>query len=95
MSSRQASVETGLSPSFISLIERGQANPSVAVLQKLIASYGTSIADLLTGSRQTSQKLIGPPNRQASRAIAEVKLEQLTSGPCLMEVHLFTVGPGR
>jgi transcriptional regulator with XRE-family HTH domain len=72
MSLRQASVKAGLSSSFISLIERGQANPSVAVLQKLTASYGTSIAELLSGSRQTSQRLIGPPDRQVSRAIAVV-----------------------
>ncbi len=94
MSLRQASVKTGLSASFISMIERGLANPSVAVLQKLTASYGTTIADLLSGTRQASQKLIRPSDRQVSGAIAGVKLEQLTFGQRLMEVHLFTVEPG-
>jgi DNA-binding transcriptional MerR regulator/mannose-6-phosphate isomerase-like protein (cupin superfamily) len=94
MSLRQASVKTGLSASFISLIERGLANSSMAVLQKLTASYGTSIADLLSGARQASQKLIRPSDRQVSGAVAGVKLEQLTFGQRLMEVHLFTVEPG-
>lgn len=94
MSLRRASVNTGLSASFISLIERGLANPSVAALQKLTASYGTSIADLLSGARQASQKLIRPSDRQVSGAVAGVKLEQLTFGQRLMEVHLFMVEPG-
>lgn len=94
LSLRQASVRTGLSPSFISLIERGMANPSVAVLQKLTASYGTSIGELLGGGTSTSQKLIRPLDRQVSDAAAGVKLEQLTFGNRLMEVHVFTVAPG-
>jgi len=70
------------------------ANPSVAVLQKLTASYGTSIADLLSGARRSSQKLVRPGDRQVSDVAAGVKLEQLTFGDRLMEVHLFTVEPG-
>lgn len=94
LSLRQAGLQTGLSPSFISMIERGMANPSVAVLQKLTASYGTSIGDLLGGTRKTSHKLIRPHTRQLSDVVAGVKLEQLTFGDRLMEVHLFTVRPG-
>ncbi len=44
---RQAAALTGLSASFISGIERGLANPSVAALQKLTAAYGVSIVDLV------------------------------------------------
>jgi DNA-binding transcriptional MerR regulator/quercetin dioxygenase-like cupin family protein len=94
LSLRQASARTGLSASFISLIERGLANPSVAVLQKLTASYGTSIADLLGRAKRSSQKLVRPGDRQVSDVAAGVKLEQLTFGERLMEVHLFTVEPG-
>jgi DNA-binding transcriptional MerR regulator/quercetin dioxygenase-like cupin family protein len=94
LSLRQASVRTGLSASFISLIERGLANPSVAVLQKLTAAYGTSIAELLDRPTGSSQKLIRPIDRQVLDATAGVKLEQLTFGERLMEVHVFTVQPG-
>lgn len=94
LSLRQASVRTGLSSSFISLIERGLANPSVAVLQKLTAAYGTSIGELLDRPTGPSQKLIRPVDRQVLDATAGVKLEQLTFGERLMEVHVFTVEPG-
>jgi DNA-binding transcriptional MerR regulator/quercetin dioxygenase-like cupin family protein len=94
LSLRQASAHTGLSASFISLIERGLANPSVAVLQKLTASYGTSIADLLSLPQRASQKLIRPADRHVSDAAAGVKLQQLTFGDRRMEVHIFEVDPG-
>jgi DNA-binding transcriptional MerR regulator/quercetin dioxygenase-like cupin family protein len=94
LSLREASVRTGLSPSFISLIERGLANPSVAVLQKLTAGYGTSIAELLDRPTRPSRKLIRPIDRQVLEGTAGVKLEQLTFGERLMEVHVFTVDPG-
>ncbi len=94
LSLRQAGVRTGLSPSFISLIERGLAHPSIAVLQKLTSSYGTSIAELLDRPTPSGQKLIRPVDRQALDATDGVKLEQLTFGERLMEVHVFTVLPG-
>ena len=94
LSLRQASVRMGLSPSFISLVERGLANPSVAVLQKLTAAYATSIAELLDRPIEASQKLIRPIDRQVLDATEGVKLEQLTFGERLMEVHVFTVEPG-
>jgi DNA-binding transcriptional MerR regulator len=94
LSLRQASARTGLSASFISLIERGLANPSIAVLQKLTASYGTSIAELLSGPGQATRKLIRAADRQVSEAATGVKLAQLTFGERLMEVHVFEVEPG-
>jgi DNA-binding transcriptional MerR regulator len=94
LSLRQAGVRTGLSASFISLIERGLANPSIAVLQKLTASYGTSIAELMSGPRRSSEKLVRRANRQVSGTAAGIQLEQLTFGDRMMEVHVFTVEPG-
>lgn len=94
LSLRQASIRTGLSPSFISLIERGLTNPSIAVLQQLTAAYGTSIAELLDRPTRPGQKLIRPIDRQVLDATAGVKLEQLTFGDRLMEVHVFSVEPG-
>ena len=94
LSLRQAGVRTGLSASFISLIERGLAHPSIAVLQKLTSSYGTSIAELMDRPTSPTQKLIRPADRQALDATDGVELEQLTFGERLMEVHVFTVQPG-
>lgn len=94
LSLRQLSAQTGLSPSFISLIERGLANPSIAALQKLTTAYGTSIVELMDPSPGTTRKLVRPANRRVYNFTPGVSLEQLNFGDHQMELHLFTVGPG-
>ena len=58
LSLRQVAALTGLSASFISGIERGLANPSVAALQKLTAAYGVSIVDLVEGALAPRGRLV-------------------------------------
>ncbi|MDQ6669765.1 MAG: MerR family transcriptional regulator [Chloroflexota bacterium] len=91
---RQAAAQTGLSASFISLIERGLANPSVAALQKLTAGYGTSIAELMGALVNADEKLVRPTTRKILEVTPGVKLEQLSFGNRQMEIHVFTVLPG-
>ncbi|MEA2523210.1 MAG: hypothetical protein QOF73_437 [Thermomicrobiales bacterium] len=91
---REAKTVTGLSPSFISAIERGRANPSVAALQKLTSAYGTSIVDLMGGVEQTPRTLVRPSDRKVYDVTAGVLMEQLNFGPHQMELHLFTVESG-
>jgi DNA-binding transcriptional MerR regulator len=47
----EAARRAGLSPGFLSLVERSHANASVATLQRLAASYGTTIMELLQSPR--------------------------------------------
>jgi DNA-binding transcriptional MerR regulator/quercetin dioxygenase-like cupin family protein len=94
LSLRRASSRTGLSPSFISSIERGLANPSVAALQKLTAAYSTSIAELMGTSESATRKLIRPGDRPTYVSSPGVRLEQLNVGVAQMELHLFSVSPG-
>ena len=91
---RQASTKTGLSASFISTIERGLANPSVAALQKLTAAYGTSIVELMGGAVSTPKALVRLDERKVYDVTAGVTMEQLNFGPHQMELHMFTVEPG-
>jgi DNA-binding transcriptional MerR regulator/quercetin dioxygenase-like cupin family protein len=91
---REAAARTSLSASFISTIERGQANPSIAALQKLTAAYGTSIVELMGGASATSRMLVRPQDRQTYDKTAGVVMEQLNFGLHQMELHLFTVDPG-
>ncbi len=49
LSLRGLAERTGLSPSFLSQIERGGADPSVASLTRIAEGLGVSIADLLPG----------------------------------------------
>jgi excisionase family DNA binding protein len=91
---RQVSARTGLSASFISMVERGLANPSVAALQKLTAAYGTSIVELMGGSSPTPLALVRRDDRKVYDVTPGVSMEQLNFGPHQMELHLFTVEPG-
>lgn len=94
LSLRQVSALTGLSASFISGIERGIANPSVAALQKLTAAYGVSIVDLMQAHGPVGSRLIRVADRQRYDAADGVIMDQLNFGEHMMELHLFTVEPG-
>lgn len=94
LSLRQAAELTGLSASFISGIERGLANPSVAALQKLTAAYGVTIVDLMETDVAPRGRLVRVADRQRYAAAAGVVMEQLNFGDHVMEMHLFTVEPG-
>lgn len=91
---REASARTSLSASFISTIERGQANPSVAALQKLTAAYDTSIIELMDGATATPKPLVRVDERKVYDVTVGVTMEQLNFGPHQMELHLFRVEPG-
>jgi DNA-binding transcriptional MerR regulator/mannose-6-phosphate isomerase-like protein (cupin superfamily) len=95
MSLRQAASRTELSPSFISAIERGLANPSVAALKKLTAAYGTSIVELMESKSGSSRLLIRVADRQVYDATPGVRMEQLNHRDHAMGMHLITVDPGR
>jgi transcriptional regulator with XRE-family HTH domain len=94
LSLRQVAALTGLSASFISGIERGLANPSVAALQKLTAAYGVSIVDLVEGALAPRGCLVRLADRQRYDSADGVTMDQLNFGNHLMELHLFTVDPG-
>lgn len=94
LSLRDVGARTGLSPSFISSIERGKANPSVAALQKLTVTYGTSIVELMGGTEQSPLTLVRPEDRKVYDASVGVTIEQLDFGPHRMELHIFRVEPG-
>lgn len=91
---RQVSRNTGLSASFISSIERGLANPSVAALQKLTQAYGVSIVNLVGADVVPGGRLVRVADRQRYAAADGVVMDQLNFGDHLMELHLFTVEPG-
>ncbi len=94
LSLRQAAQLTGLSASYISGIEREQANPSVAALQKLTAAYGINIVELAGVPGRSRGRLVRVADRQRYDAAAGVLMEQLDFGQHQMELHLFTVAPG-
>lgn len=89
----RAAAATGLSPSFLSELERDRSGASMATLHRLLAHYGTTFAALLQGpgGRVASLKRAG-----RGRAVRNhgVLVEHLADGPSRLEPQLFTVEPG-
>ena len=84
---------TGLSHSYLSSLERGQSNASVATLQKLSVFYQTNILSFFSDSREP-RKLVRFQNRKRISNEPGIGIELLASGSNLMEPHLFCLAPG-
>lgn len=86
---------TGLSVSFLSAVERGQANPSVGNLFKLADAYGTTVPGLGQSPRTDGQPLLRPAERP--RYVADrglVVIEDLIARPGALEAQRIEIGPG-
>jgi DNA-binding transcriptional MerR regulator/mannose-6-phosphate isomerase-like protein (cupin superfamily) len=89
---RDVSQKIGVSPSFVSAIERGRAMPSFATLQKLTELYGTTVLSFFNveGDRR---KLVRRKDRRILRSAAAVQMELLAFDATLMEPHLMRIAP--
>lgn len=96
LSLRDAAEATGLSPSYISSIERGAAAPSIASLQKLGAAYGTNAITLMSGSYEAPDSLVVRANdrRVLDNPDRGVKIEDLSTAHSNLEPLIFTFQPG-
>lgn len=93
MTLSEAAQKTGLSASFLSCVERGQANASVASLQKLSVIYDTNV--LAFFSKTTTQnKLVRPEQRKSLSNEPGINIELLADGDRAMEPHMFHIAPG-
>ena len=92
---RQASRKTGLAPSYISSIEHGVGQPSVASLQKLARCYGTTVSALTARRTRAAGKVIRAGRYRVLPMLGEgIKIEQLAEGRLAMDCHRFTLAPG-
>jgi DNA-binding transcriptional MerR regulator/mannose-6-phosphate isomerase-like protein (cupin superfamily) len=89
----EAAEGAGLSPSFLSCVERGQANASVASLQKLSVVYDTNVLAFFSKT-ETQNKLVRAAQRKSLTSDPGVRIELLAEGETLMEPHLFRIAPG-
>jgi DNA-binding transcriptional MerR regulator/quercetin dioxygenase-like cupin family protein len=89
----EAALQSGLSASFLSCVERGQANASVASLQKLSLLYDTNVLTFF-GKSKKSRKLVRPAQRKSISNEPGIKIELLAEGETAMEPHLFHIAPG-
>lgn len=84
---------TDLSISFLSALERGQANPSIATLQRLAELYKTNVLSMF-GAQDKVQRLVRAGDRKILRPHPGVQMELLALGKAQMEPHLFRIAPG-
>jgi DNA-binding transcriptional MerR regulator len=89
----EAARKAKISPGFLSAIELSRANPSVATLQRLAATYGKTTLDFFDLPKQ-SKRLIRPRDRRAIQTESGVRIEMLSVGARQLESHLFRVPPG-
>jgi DNA-binding transcriptional MerR regulator/quercetin dioxygenase-like cupin family protein len=87
-----AAREAGISASFLSAVERGQARPSVATFQKLAQLYKTNVVSFF-GEPDEGRRLVRPRDRKVLQPHTGIVIEQLAFGDTMMEVQLFRVAP--
>lgn len=93
MTLSQAARRTQLSVSFLSSLERGKTNASIATLQKLAVFYGTNVQSFFGASRKP-HKLVTPRNRRQLSNEPGVHIELLAQGASVMQPHLYRIAPG-
>ena len=95
MTLRDLADVTGLSPSYISAVERSLTSPSIASLQKLAKALGTNVLTLLGEGREAPDQ---PVTRAGQRPILQsnkgVTIEDLSIGKTDLEPIIITIEPG-
>ena len=87
-----AARQAGISAGFLSAIERTQANASVATLQRLATTYGTTVMELFQTPRHHG-RLVKPNERRVLEVHSGVRMELLSSGAPMLQSMLFRVAP--
>jgi transcriptional regulator with XRE-family HTH domain len=92
---RQAAERTGLSASYVSSIENGYTQPSVASLLKLSQAYGANILSFYDPNPEPRRRLVQAGEAEVI-AMGEpgVGVALLTPHEGAIELHLFELAPG-
>lgn len=97
LSLRKAAAAAGVSIAYLSLVERGLATPTVALLQRIAAAYGGTLLEFF-GDGATDgveRKLVRAGERRRLHGFDRVIMEDLVRFPdAALQVEIFTVQPG-
>lgn len=88
----EAARRAGISTGFLSAVERGHSNASVATLQRLAATYGTTVMDLFQAPKGR-ERLVRPADRRMLQMHSGVRMEMLSSGATMLQSMLFRIAP--
>jgi DNA-binding transcriptional MerR regulator/quercetin dioxygenase-like cupin family protein len=91
---RDVATMTGLSPSYISAVERGTAVPSIASLQKIGAAFDTNVLGLMSESYEPPNLLVRAHSRRILDSDKGVRIEDMSTAGSNLEPLLFTFEPG-
>jgi transcriptional regulator with XRE-family HTH domain len=94
MSLRELAGKAGVSATYVSAIERGFGAPSIAVLQKLTAALGLTVATLVEPSPPASTMVRAGEANLLEIGVTGVKIENLAPAAGRLESQLFTTAPG-
>lgn len=89
----EAAGRAKISPGFLSAIELSRANPSVATLQRLAATYATTVLEFFDMPTH-QRRLVRPRERRAIQLASGIRIEELSIGARQLESQLWTVPPG-
>jgi DNA-binding transcriptional MerR regulator/quercetin dioxygenase-like cupin family protein len=92
LSLAEAAGRAGISSGFLSSVERGQANASVATLQRLATAYDATVMDLFRAPKG-KERLVRPPDRRVLQMHSGVRMEMLSAGATMLQSMLFRVAP--
>lgn len=93
----ELSKRSGVSKGMLVEIEKGEANPSIAILCKTAAALGVSVADIVNVAETVPVRLIGPddsPILWKGPKGGTAKLLVGTSGPDMLELWRWKMYPG-
>lgn len=82
-----------ISPGFLSSLELSRANPSVATLQRLASTYGTTVLDFY-GLPKRFNRLMRRRDRRSIRTQSGVLMEPLSIGSRHIESNIWHIKPG-
>jgi len=94
LSLRAAARRAGLSPSFLSAVERNVSGASVATLQRLTRAYGVTMLALFDAGLASGRHVRPSERRLLDLPESGVRIEQLAQGATMLEPQLFVMAPG-
>jgi transcriptional regulator with XRE-family HTH domain len=90
---QEVSEATGLSRSFLSMLENGETGASVASLSSIAKYHGTSMRELLGAGLREGSRLLRPGDRRVAEMPNGVRISELAAGGRLMDPTLYQVPP--
>jgi DNA-binding transcriptional MerR regulator/quercetin dioxygenase-like cupin family protein len=89
----EAAAAAGLSPSFLSSLERDQTGAAPATLHRLMHSYGATLSSLMRSESTVGAQVKHPGHRTTVRSHG-VTMEQLVDGQTLLDASITILEPG-